>query len=92
MLLGECEGLLCIIINKISRIISSIANNYSYNKSLRGAGDTVGTVWAQRCELLAAFVSAAVAVGTGGWCDFALSLSGERRNSIFLTSPLLQVF
>lgn len=42
-------------------------------------------VWAQRCELLAAFVNAAAAAGAGGWCDFALSLSEERRNSTFLS-------
>lgn len=45
----------------------------------------MGTVWAQRRGLLAAFVNAAAAVGAGGWCDFALSLSEERRNSIFLS-------
>lgn len=44
----------------------------------------MGTVWAQRCELLADFVNAH-AVGGGGWCDFALSLSEERRNSTFLS-------
>lgn len=50
----------------------------------------MGTVWAQRCELLAAFVNAAAA-GAGGWCDFALSLSEERTVFFcpFFTSVLL---
>lgn len=45
----------------------------------------MGAVWAQRRVLLAALINAAAAVEAGSWRDFALSLSEERRNGIFLS-------
>lgn len=45
----------------------------------------MGAVWAQRGALLAALINAAAAIRAGSWRDFALSLSEERRNSIFLS-------
>lgn len=85
MQLRECEVLLCIIINKISRIISWITNIYTSNKSPRGAGEAVGTGWAQRHGLLAALINAAGAGGAGSRRDFASPLSEERRSGIFLS-------
>lgn len=51
----------------------------------------MGTVWAQRRELLADFVNAAAAaVGAGGWCDFAC-LCQKKEGTVFFC-PFSQVF